>query len=530
METLIEGGRAAGTRPPDSVPAEARMDPLAEHSLDGYDAESVFGAGSGLTFDDLIVLPGYIDFPAADVRLETHLTRNIRIKRPLISSPMDTVTEAAMAITLSLLGGIGILHYNNTVAEQVEMVRKVKRYENGFITDPISLSPEHTIADVDAIKARYGFSGIPITADGTLESPLVGIVTNRDTDFERDRSRKLREVMTTELVTAPKGITLSEANRILRASKKGKLPVVDHQGRLVALLARRDLLKNLNFPDSSKDGSKQLLCGAAVSTRDEDRDRVDELAAAGANVIVVDAAQGHSIYQQRMVGYIKGRYPHVDVIAGNVVTRQQAETLIHAGADALRVGMGPGSICITQNMMAVGRPQATAVYRTAEFARKYGVPVLADGGINGIGPMAKALALGASAVMLGNLLAGTQEAPGEYFYDNGVRVKRYRGMASLEAMGQGGAKRYLTDRNDPIKVPQGVSGTVVDKGSLVDYVPYLMKGLQQAFQDMGYADIPSLHAALWEGRLRLERRTPNAAAEGSVHSLVSYETPRFGIR
>lgn len=506
------------------------MSTLVETQLDGLDAETLFAAGIGLTFDDIIILPGYIDFPSNDVRLETHLTRNIRIKRPLVSSPMDTVTEAAMAITLALLGGIGILHYNNTVAEQVGMVRKVKRYENGFITDPVALSPAHLIRHVDEIKQHHGFSGIPITEDGTLETKLVGIVTNRDTDFEKDRERPLREVMSTQLVTAPKGITLSEANRILRSSKKGKLPVVDENGRLVALLARRDLLKNLNFPDSSKDAGKQLLCGAAISTRDEDRERADALAEAGVNVLVVDAAQGHSIYQQRMLAYIKSRYPHIDCIAGNVVTHQQAETLIHSGADALRVGMGPGSICITQNMMAVGRSQATAVFRTAAFARGYGVPVIADGGINGIGPMAKALALGANAVMVGNLLAGTQEAPGEYFYENGVRVKRYRGMASLEAMEGGGAKRYLADAKDAVKVPQGVSGTVVDKGSLVDYLPYLMKGLQQAFQDMGYPDIPSLHAALWEGRLRMERRTPNATVEGSVHSLVSYQVPRFGIR
>jgi IMP dehydrogenase len=506
------------------------MSTLVETQLDGLDAETLFSSGAGLTFDDLIILPGYIDFPSSDVRLETHLTRNIRIKRPLISSPMDTVTECTMAISLALLGGLGIIHYNNTVSEQVEMVRKVKRFENGFITEPVALSPDHTIRDVDVIKERYGFSGIPITEDGTLNTRLVGIVTNRDMDFEKDRSRPLREVMSADLVTAPKGITLSEANRILRTSKKGKLPVVDENGRLVALLARRDLLKNLNFPDAAKDSSKQLLCGAAVSTRDEDRERVDGLVEAGVNVLVIDAAQGHSIYQQRMVGYVKSRYPHVEVIAGNVVTQQQAETLIHSGADALRVGMGPGSICITQNMMAVGRSQATAVYKTAALARRYGVPVIADGGINGIGPMAKALALGANAVMVGNLLAGTQEAPGEYFYENGVRVKRYRGMASLEAMSQGGAKRYLADKADPVKVPQGVSGTVVDKGSLYDYLPYLMKGLQQALQDMGHSDIPSLHAALWDGRLRMERRTPNATVEGSVHSLVSYETPRFGIR
>ena len=506
------------------------MSSMMETQLDGLSASELFSGGTGLTFDDIIFLPGYIDFAAADVRLETHLTRNIRLKRPIISSPMDTVTEAPMAITLALLGGIGIIHYNNTVEEHAAMVRKVKRYENGFITDPVVLSPQHRIVDVDEIKAHQGFSGIPITEDGTLDTRLVGIVTNRDIDFERDRDRPLAEVMTTELVTAPKGVTLSEANSILRASKKGKLPVVDENGLLVAMLARRDLMKNLNFPDSSKDQSKRLLVGAAVSTRDEDRERVDELARAGVNVLVVDAAQGHSIYQQRMIGYIKGRHPSVDVIAGNVVTSQQAETLIHSGADALRIGMGPGSICITQNMMAVGRSQATAVYHTAAFARRYGVPVLADGGINGIGPMAKALALGASGVMLGYLLAGTSEAPGDYFYENGARVKRYRGMASVEAMSAGGAKRYLAERTDKIKVPQGVSGTVVDKGSLQDYLPYLMKGLSQAFQDMGFRDIASLHEALYDGRLRMERRTPASAQEGSVHSLYSYEQPRFGIR
>lgn len=506
------------------------MDTLVETPLDGLDAETLFGAGIGLTFDDLIVLPGYIDFPRSEVRLDTHVTRNLRIKRPLLSSPMDTVTETTMAIHLALLGGLGIIHYNNTIEEQAEMVRKVKRFENGFITEPVVLSPRHTIADVDAIKRAHGFSGIPITEDGTLQGRLVGIVTNRDIDFEKDRSRPLAEVMTTDLVTAPKGVTLSEANRILRASKKGKLLVVDEDFRLVALVARSDLRKNLDFPLASKDARKQLLVGAAVSTRDEDRERVDALVEAGVNVLVVDAAQGHSLYQQRMIAYIKGKYPEVEVIGGNVVTTQQAETLIHAGVDALRVGMGPGSICITQNVMACGRPQATAVYRVAKFARQYGVPVIADGGVNGIGPMAIALSLGASAVMVGYLLAGTQEAPGEYFYENGVRVKRYRGMASLEAMAAGGGKRYLTEPDDGIKVPQGVSGTVVDKGSLHDYVPYLMQGLAHAFQDMGYRDIPSLHEALYDGRLRFERRTPAASREGTVHSLYSFEVPRFGIR
>jgi IMP dehydrogenase len=506
------------------------METMVEPNLDGMDAESLFATGNGLAYDDLIVLPGYIDFAASEVDLATALTRNIRLKRPLVSSPMDTVTESTMATYLALLGGIGIIHYNNTIDEQVEMVRRVKRFENGFITEPMVLSPKHTIRDVDRIKAEHGFSALPVTEDGTLKTRLIGLVTNRDTDFEKDRSRPLAEVMTTQLITAPKGVTLSEANKILRASKKGKLPVIDEDGRLVALVTRRDLVKNISFPDSSKDQHKQLLVGAAVSTREEDRERVEQLARAGVNVLVVDAAQGHSVYQEEMVRYIKERYPAVDVIAGNVVTTQQAETLIHAGADALRVGMGPGSICITQNMMAVGRAQGTAVYRTGAYARRFGVPVIADGGISGIGPMAKAFALGAGTVMVGNLLAGTSEAPGDYFYENGIRVKRYRGMASMEAMAAGGGKRYLTDRSDPVKVPQGVSGTVMDKGSLVDYVPYLMKGLAQAFQDMGYRDIPSLHAALYDGRLRFERRTVAALAEGTVHSLYSYQEPRFGIK
>jgi IMP dehydrogenase len=506
------------------------METMVVPNLDGLDAEALFATGNGLAYDDLIVLPGYIDFAASEVRLETALTRNIRIKRPLVSSPMDTVTESTMAIYLALLGGIGIIHYNNTIAEQVELVRRVKRFENGFITEPMVLSPRHTIHDVDLIKAEHGFSALPITEDGTLNTRLVGLVTNRDTDFEKDRSRPLAEVMTTQLITAPKGSTLSEANKILRASKKGKLPVVDEDGHLVALVTRRDLVKNISFPDASKDAKKQLLVGAAISTREEDQERVDALARAGVNVLVLDAAQGHSLYQEQMIRYIKERHPAVDVIAGNVVMTQQAETLIHAGADALRVGMGPGSICITQNMMAVGRAQGTAVYRCGAYARRFGVPVLADGGVSGIGPMAKAFALGASTVMVGNLLAGTSEAPGDYFYENGIRVKRYRGMASMEAMAAGGGKRYLTDRTDPVKVPQGVSGTVMDKGSIVDYVPYLMKGLAQAFQDMGYRDIPSLHAALYDGRLRFERRTAAALAEGTVHSLYSYQEPRFGIK
>ena len=499
------------------------------YDKDGLSAEELFAEGRGLTYDDFIVLPGYIDFQASEVDLETNVTRNVKIKRPIVSSPMDTVTEWQMAAHLALQGGIGIIHYNNTVDAQVEHVKKVKRFENGFIADPVVLSPSNTVNDVDNIKREHGYSGIPITEDGTLGSKLMGIVTNRDIDFEKDRSKKLSEVMTTDLVTAKKGVTLHEANQILKQSKKGKLPVVDDEFRLVALLSRRDLLKNKDYPYSSKNTGKQLLAGAAVSTKLEDRERVEALVDAGADVLLIDSAQGFSMFQIDMLKFIKENYPDVDVIAGNVVSTTQARALIEAGADALRVGMGPGSICITQNMMAVGRPQASAVYHCARFAKQYGVPVIADGGIQGIGHIAKALSVGAGAVMAGYLLAGTSEAPGDYFYENGRRVKRYRGMASVEAMGVGGGKRYLEENDSKVVVPQGVSGTVLDRGSLADYVPYLMKGLQQGFQDMGFVNVNKLRDALYSGELRFEHRTAAAQLEGSVHSLHSYEKPKFGI-
>ena len=500
-------------------------------AIDGLSAGELFASGKGLTYDDFIVLPGYIDFQASEVDLEANVTRNIKIKRPLVSSPMDTVTEWKMAAFLALLGGVGIIHYNNTIEAQVEHVRKVKRFENGFIIDPVVLSPRNTVHDVDVIKKEHGFSGIPITEDGTLGSKLVGIITNRDIDFEKDRGRPLSEVMTTDLVTAEQGVTLHEANQILKQSKKGKLPVVDDEFRLIALLSRSDLLKNKDFPYASKSSDKQLIVGAAVSTRVEDHERVEALAEAGVDILLIDSAQGYSEYQLGMLKFIKKHFPQVDVIAGNVVTMGQSKALIEAGADALRVGMGPGSICITQNMMAVGRPQASAVFHCSRYAQQFGVPVIADGGIQGTGHIAKALSIGAGAVMAGYLLAGTSEAPGEYFYENGMRVKRYRGMASVEAMGVGGGKRYLNEEKSAnVVVPQGVSGTVLDRGSLVDYVPYLMKGLQQSFQDMGFNDVPTLRKALYSGEMRFEHRTAAAQAEGSVHSLYSYREPKFGIR
>jgi IMP dehydrogenase len=493
---------------------------------DGYSAKELFNSIDGLAYNDYIVLPGYIDFIPEDVDIESNLTRNIRIKIPLISSPMDTVTESRMAISLALLGGIGIIHYNNTIEEQVDEVKKVKRFENGFIMDPIVLSPDHTIEDIDEIKEKYGFSGIPITENGKLYSKLVGIVTNRDIDFESDRSKEIREVMTVDLLTAKKDISLIEANDILKKSKKGKLPIINDDGCLVALMSRNDLLTNREFPNASKDSQKQLLVGASLSTQEESKERLDELVKAGVNVVVIDSAQGNSIYQIEIIKYVKRRYPEIDVIGGNVVTEDQCDNLMRVGADALRIGMGPGSICTTQTTMAVGRAQATAVYRCAKYTRKEKIPIIADGGISNIGHIVKALAIGASTTMMGSMFAGTEEAPGEYFYENGVRLKRYRGMASIEAIEKGGAKRYFAEESK-IKVAQGVSGAVVDKGSLFDFVPYLIQGLKHSFQDMGARNIETLHGMLYSDELRFEVRSRSAQIEGGVHDMYSYKEPKY---
>jgi len=429
-----------------------------------------------------------------------------------------------MAIYMALLGGIGIIHYNNKIEEQARDVRRAKRFENGFITEPVVLGPDHMVSDIDRIRQQQGFSGIPITEDGTLGSKLVGIVTKRDVDFEQDRTRPLREVMTTDLVTAPVGITLAEANEILKKSKKGKLPIVESQFRLVYLMSRTDLRTNENFPNASKSQDKQLLVGAAISSREDDKERLSALAEEGLDVVVIDSSQGDSVYQINMIEFVKKTYPQIEVIAGNVVMARQCERLVEAGADALRIGMGPGSICITQETMAVGRAQATAVYHCAQFAREHGVPVIADGGIASIGHIAKALALGASTVMMGSLLAGTHEAPGDYYYEGSVRLKKYRGMASIEAMEKGGAKRYFSEK-DKIKVPQGVAGAVVDKGSLTQFMPYLIQGLRHAMQDLGCRSIEQLHSDLREGRLRFEARSASAQTEGGVHGLYSYVPP-----
>lgn len=504
-------------------------EPFVDHTPDfndGVSAKELFGGKMGYTYDDIILLPGHINFSVEEVNLSTKLTKNIRLNTPFVSSPMDTVTESHMAIAMALQGGIGIVHYNCTVREQAQHVDRVKRYKNGFITDPKTLSPDHTLADVDAIKYKYGFSGVPITDNGKMGGKLVGIVTNRDCDFIEDRTTKLSQVMAKELVVAPETCSLEEANAILKKSKKAKLPIVNDKFELMGLISRSDLLKNKEYPNASKDRNKQLLVGAAVGTRPQDKERVEALVQAGVDVIVIDSSQGDSVYQLDMIKWMRTNYPGLDIIGGNVVTAHQAISLIKAGVHGLRVGMGVGSICTTQEVCAVGRPQASAVHNVASIAAKYGVPVIADGGISNTGHIIKALACGASCVMMGSLLAGTEEAPGDYFFQDGVRLKKYRGMGSIEAMTKGSSNRYFSDK-DKVKVAQGVSGAVVDKGSIGRFLPYLLLGVRHGLQDLGTRDLPTLISARTVGQLRFELRTPAAQREGGVHSLYTYEKTLF---
>lgn len=508
-------------------------------SRDGLDVRQLLDSkvNGGLTYNDFLVLPGYIGFAASEVGLDSPVTKRISLKTPFVSSPMDTVTEHEMAIHMALQGGLGVIHHNCSADAQADMVRKVKRYENGFILDPVVISRATTVGEAKALKEKWGFGGFPVTESGKLGSKLLGIVTNRDIQFEDDPETSVENVMVKDLITAPHGIDLIEANKILAKSKKGKLPIVDKDFNLVSMISRSDLTKNLYFPLASKlPDSKQLLCAAAVGTRPEDKVRLQKLVDAGLDIVILDSSQGNSMYQIEMIKWIKQTFPDLDVIGGNVVTREQAAALIAAGVDGLRIGMGSGSACITQEVMAVGRPQATAVYSVSSFAARFGVPCIADGGIQNVGHIVKGLALGASTVMMGGLLAGTTESPGTSFVSReGKLVKAYRGMGSIDAMqdkkaggggkdsqkSNAGTARYFSE-GDSVLVAQGVSGAVAHRGSISKFLPYLAAGLKHSMQDTGIQSLRELHESVANGTVRFEIRTASAQLEGGVN-MESYE-------
>jgi IMP dehydrogenase len=453
------------------------------------------------------------------VDVSSRLTKNITIKAPIVSSPMDAVTEAEMAIAMALQGGIGILHCNATIDAQAEWVRAVKTYENGFILAPRVLSPSHTIADLDLLKV----SGVPITDNGKVNGKLVGLVTSRDVDFLEDRTLPLANVMVPreQLTVGLYPCTLEQANKTLKAAKKGTLPIVNSDGNLVSLVTRTDLAKARDYPNALRSAeTHRLLVGAAVAVDDEQaKERIAALVSAGVDVVVLDARQGDSKAQIELVKSIKANHTGVDVIGGNVVTMQQLRHLLEAGVDAVRVGMGVASVSTSQMIKAVGRAQLSAIYNTALVANEFGVPVIADGGISTSGAAIKALSLGASCVMMGSSLAGTSEAPGEYFFQDGMRLKQYYGTGSHKARSNAPS---LEGRSAADLIAFGVAGAVADQGSVHQYLPYVQQSIRHGFQDLGVISIAELHEWLYSDKLRFERRSLCAQKEGGVHDLFSY--------
>lgn len=444
--------------------------------------------GEGITFDDVLLVPAFSEVIANDVDTRTRLTNKIQLNIPLMSASMDTVTEHRMAIAMARQGGIGIIHKNMSIEEQAEEVDKVKRSENGVITDPFSLSPEHTIQDADDLMAKYRISGVPIT-EGTK---LVGIITNRDLKFETDFSKKIKESMTSEgLVTAKEGITLEEAKQILGKARKEKLPIVDDDFNLKGLITIKDIEKQIKYPNAAKDDQGRLLCGAGVGITADVLDRVQALVNAHVDVIVVDSAHGHSANVLRVVRMVKDKFPDLQVIAGNVATGAGAKALIEAGADCVKIGIGPGSICTTRVVAGIGVPQITAIMSAYEEAKKAGIPIIADGGIKYSGELTKATAAGADVCMLGSMLAGCDESPGDFELYQGRKYKVYRGMGSLAAMENGSKDRYF-QTNAKKLVPEGVEGRVAYKGTVEDTIFQMMGGLRSGMGYCGAKDIKTL--------------------------------------
>ena len=477
--------------------------------------------GEGITFDDVLLVPQYSEVTPNMVDLSTHLTKKIKLNIPLMSAGMDTVTEHRMAIAMARQGGIGIIHKNMSIEQQAEEVDKVKRSENGVITDPFYLSPDNTLEDANNLMAKFRISGVPITENGKL----VGIITNRDLKFEEDFSRPIKECMTSEnLVTAPVGITLDEAKKILAKARKEKLPIVDENFNLKGLITIKDIEKQIKYPLSAKDAQGRLLCGAAVGITKNVLERVDALVKARVDVIVIDSAHGHSKNIIKTLKEIKAAYPDLQVIAGNIATGEAAKALIEAGVDAVKVGIGPGSICTTRVVAGIGVPQITAVMDVYNVTKEYGIPLIADGGIKYSGDIVKAIAAGGSVCMLGSIFAGCDESPGTFELFQGRKYKVYRGMGSIAAMENGSKDRYF--QTDAKKlVPEGVEGRVAYKGLVEDTIFQLMGGLRSGMGYCGAPDIPIL-----QENGRFVKITSAALRESHPHDIhITKEAPNYSV-
>ncbi|WP_026574323.1 IMP dehydrogenase [Bacillus sp. UNC438CL73TsuS30] len=478
----------------------------------------------GLTFDDVLLIPGKSEILPRDVNLQVALSENVKLNIPIMSAGMDTVTEAEMAIAMARQGGLGIIHKNMTIEQQAEQVEKVKRSESGVITDPFFLTPEHQVFDAEHLMGKYRISGVPIV-NNENEQRLVGIITNRDLRFIQDYSFKISDVMTKEdLVTAPVGTTLKEAEEILQQHKIEKLPLVDHDGVLKGLITIKDIEKVIEFPNSAKDRQGRLLAGGAVGVTKDTMMRVEALVKANVDAIVVDTAHGHSKGVLDTVKQIRSAYPDLTIIAGNVATAEATKDLFEAGADVVKVGIGPGSICTTRVVAGVGVPQITAVYDCATEARKHGKTIIADGGIKYSGDIVKALAAGGHAVMLGSLLAGVSESPGETEIFQGRRFKVYRGMGSVAAMEKGSKDRYFQEDNKKF-VPEGIEGRLPYKGPLAETVYQLIGGLRSG---MGYCGTKDLEAL--RNNAQFIRMTGAGLKESHPHDVqITKEAPNYSL-